>query len=131
MESSHHWRNAKENFANDIPSFQQEDSAEVEEEVKEEDSAEVEEEEEGSKAEGAAGTYACPECGKGPYANPDSLRKHAKTVHEMVLAYCRDCCLAFKTFKAKDAHVAKAHPGGEPVKAGFIFGHTWYSGPTL
>lgn len=48
MESSHHWRNAKENFANDIPSFQQEDSAEVKEEVEEEeeDSAEVEEEEE-------------------------------------------------------------------------------------
>ncbi len=36
MESSHHWRNAKENFANDIPSFQQEDSAEVEEEEEEE-----------------------------------------------------------------------------------------------
>jgi len=45
MESSHHWRNAKENFANDIPSFQQEDSAEVEEEEEEEEEEESEEEE--------------------------------------------------------------------------------------
>ena len=46
MESSHHWRNAKENFANDMPFFQQEDAAEVEEEEEEEESLSVSSDEE-------------------------------------------------------------------------------------
>ena len=62
----------------------------------------------------AAEQYACPECDK-HYANPDSMRKHAKSAHDKVLAYCRHCRLAFKTDKAKDRHVTKVHDGGRTV----------------
>ena len=72
--------------------------------------------EEGSEGEEEA-PYACPECPAKSYANPDSLRKHAKAVHDMVLAYCRECRLAFKTAKAKDAHMAKAHGEVKPAAA--------------
>ena len=52
--------------------------------------------------------YICPECSK-TYANPDSLRKHAKVMHDLVFYYCRECKLAFRDVESKDAHAEAAH----------------------
>ena len=54
--------------------------------------------------------YACPnpDCMK-MYTNPDSLRKHAKTTHEMAVGFCRDCELVFPSQQAKGAHMESLH----------------------
>lgn len=55
-----------------------------------------------------AETYHCPRCPK-TYNVTDSLRKHAKSVHNLTVLFCRDCVMTFTDGTLKAKHMTDVH----------------------